>query len=451
VNNFKAFLNKKRWNNFPFRPGNAPFFYGWIILGASVIGVLLGVPGQAIGVTIFTDYLIDSVHINRDQISTAYMFGTIGSSFLLTWAGKQYDKYGARWTATGTSFLLAIVLVMLSQADRMIGFFVPNQTSSFYAGFAVTIMAFLFFLLRFTGQGFLPMVSRNMLMKWFIARRGFANGILSVFVSIGFSLAPLTFYGIIQKTSWRFAWLVMAVVVVAILITCIFIFFRDNPEDLGLIPDGEKHANKEHNVIIKPFKQFTLTEAKRTFSFWLFSLPLAVYTLYNAGSTIHLISIFDTAGQSREKALAVFIPIAIMSVAISFFGGWLSDRIKLKYLLFSLLSGEFIALFSLANLNGGIFCYGFILGHGIAGGIYNVLMAVTWPRFYGRKHLGRISGFVISLVVFSSALGPVVFSFSFSQLGSYRFASIGLAFCVLFLLILSFKGNNPQDKFNNSV
>ena len=116
-------------------------------------------------------------------------------------------------------------------------------------------------------------------------------------------------------------------------------------------------------------------------------------------------------------------------------------------MLYIFLAGELIALFSLGNMNDGIYYYGFIVGHGMANGLYNVLMTVTWPRFYGRKNLGRISGFVMSLIVFFSAIGPFLFSFSFTRFGSYSFASFVLAFFILVLIIFSFKGNNPQDKF----
>jgi MFS family permease len=136
-------------------------------------------------------------------------------------------------------------------------------------------------------------------------------------------------------------------------------------------------------------------------------------------------------------------------VFISLTGGWLCDRIKLKYLLIAGMAGELIALISLGNLNDGFFYYSFIVGHGIIGGLYNVLMTVTWPRFFGQKHLGSISGFVMSLVVFTSALGPVLYSISLTRLGSYRYASLGLAFFMLVMLAFSFKGNNPQDKFEN--
>jgi MFS transporter, OFA family, oxalate/formate antiporter len=440
---------KERWNNIPFSPARIPFFYGWVILLASTVGVLASAPGQTMGVSTFTDYLIENIRINRNQISTAYLIGTVGSSFLLTWAGRQYDKYGSRWTAMAAASILATVLLLLSQSDRLIRVFVKDYESVIYNVVAIGFMIVLFFMLRFSGQGVLTMVSRNMLMKWFIARRGFANGIASVFVALGFSIAPLTFDGLIQATSWRYAWIIMAVAIGVFFMLFAFVLFRDNPEDVGMIPDGEKHGHREHNVTIRPFKQFTLKEARRTLPFWLFTLPLAMYSLYITGFTFHLISIFEGANMDREKALAVFIPISFISVGISFVGGWISDRIRLKYLLFFVLTGELIALTSLANLNDTIFYYGFILGHAMVSGLFNVLMTVTWPRFYGRRNLGSITGFVMSITVFSSALGPLLFSFSYTRLGSYSYAGYFLVALVVVLLSLSNKGNNPQDKFEN--
>ncbi len=439
---------KKRINNFPFRPDKVPFFYGWVILFAATLGVLMSAPGQTTGVSTFTDHLLEHIHINRDQLSIAYMVGTIGSSLVLTYAGKMYDKYGARWVGMFVSIILAVVLVLLSQSDRIIRIFISDSGSGFYVGFAMAVLMLLFFGLRFSGQGVLTMVSRNMLMKWFIAHRGWVNGISSVFVALGFSVAPLSFDMLIQGTSWRAAWLLMAAFIGLFFTVFVFVFFRDNPEDLDMIPDGEKHANRERNVIIKPFKQFTLPEARSTLSFWLFLLPLALYALYITGFSFHLVSIFENAGMGRERALQIFIPVSVISVVVSLTGGYISDRIQLKYLLILILTGQVIALFSLAKLNDGFYYYTYILGNGIVSGIYNILMAVTWPRFYGRENLGRITGFVMSIIVFASALGPIMFSLSKTKLGSYSFVFFGLTAVVAVMLLLSFKAGNPQDKFS---
>jgi len=437
---------KQKLNTLPFNPTKVPFFYGWVVLVVATIGILVSAPGQTMGVSTFTDYLLENIGISRDQISTAYMFGTIASSFILTYAGKVYDRYGARWVGMGTSLLLGIVLVLLSQSDRIIKSFVSGSSPA-YTGVAIVVLILFFFMVRFAGQGVLTMVSRNMLMKWFIARRGLVNGISSVFVSLGFSMAPLTFDMLIEGTSWRYAWLIMAVVIGVIFTVFVFLFFRDNPEDLGMLPDGEKHENKEGNVIIKPFKQFTLGEARRGLTFWLFGIPLAIYALYVTGFTFHLVSLFGEAGITKEKALGIFIPVSFISVSFAFIGGWISDRIKLHYLLYILLFGEVLALFSLANINTGIYYYTFIIGNGIVSGVYNVLMAVTWPRFYGRDNLGKITGFVMALIVFGSALGPVLFSLSYSQSGSYSLGVYVLMVIVMLISVFSFKARNPQNAY----
>ena len=83
-------------------------------------------------------------------------------------------------------------------------------------------------------------------------------------------------------------------------------------------------------------------------------------------------------------------------------------------------------------------------------GLYNVLMAVTWPRFYGRDNLGRITGFVMAIIVFASALGPVLFSISKAELGSYSYTIFGLAVIISVLFFFSFKADNPQDKLESS-
>ncbi len=441
---------KQKLNSFPFNPAKVPFFYGWIILFAATIGILASAPGQTMGISTFTDYLLENIGINRDQLSMAYMFGTIASSFILTYAGKMYDQYGARWIGMGTSVLLGIVLVLLSQSDRIIKAVVSGSSPA-YTGVAIAVLILFFFMVRFAGQGVLTMVSRNMLMKWFIAKRGLINGISSVFVSLGFSIAPLTFDMLIQGTSWRTAWLLMALAIGVFLTSFIFLFFRDNPEDVNMLPDGEKHANKEHDVIIKPFKQFTLKEARTGLTFWLFAIPLCIYALYVTGFTFHLVSLFGEAGINREKALAIFIPSSFISVSFALVGGWISDRIKLQYLLFLMLAGEIVALFSLANINTGIFYYSFIIGNGLTSGLYNVLMTVTWPRFYGRNNLGKITGFVMALVVFGSALGPIIFSISFSQMGRYATGIYVLMIVVVLISALAFKAHNPQDKFEKEA
>ncbi|TWU31203.1 hypothetical protein Poly41_63940 [Novipirellula artificiosorum] len=45
-----------------------------------------------------------------------------------------------------------------------------------------------------------------------------------------------------------------------------------------------------------------------------------------------------------------------------------------------------------------------VLGMGFMQGMFSILSAVTWPRFFGRSHLGAVSGMSTSIVVVGTAI-----------------------------------------------
>lgn len=82
--------------NFPFSPAKFPIFYGWVILVASVLGVITSIPGQTIAVSVFTDHLIAATELSRLDLANAYLMGTLTSGCLLPFGGKLQDRLGAR-------------------------------------------------------------------------------------------------------------------------------------------------------------------------------------------------------------------------------------------------------------------------------------------------------------------------------------------------------------------
>ena len=142
--------------------------------------------------------------------------------------------------------------------------------------------------------------------------------------------------------------------------------------------------------------------------------------------------------------LGIFIPTSIIAVGVQFAGSYASDFIRLKYPLILFVAGLLISSFGLTMLGEQPFAYVMIIaGNGIVWGLYTVLIGVTWPRFYGLKNLGAISGFSLSWTVIGSALGPYMFSLSIEWTGSYDLVGwICLGISVL-LFLFSFKANNP--------
>ena len=422
-----------------------PFFYGYVIIAGGTIGVLLSAPGQTVGISVFTDFLIRDLEISRESLSFAYLVGTMLSSFLLTYAGKFYDKFGARLTNMLAGFFLGLALIYLSFLTQITQYFNLLFNSAYNEILVFILISVGFFFVRFFGQGTLTMASKNMVMKWFEKKRGMASAVMGIAISFGFSYSPKLFDDMIVNFGWQQTWQIIGVFIATVFVFFTYITFRDNPSQFGLVPDGNKFTNKKSkSVIFKPNKDFTLAEARSTFNFWIFNLTLSLQALYITALTFNIVDIFTKADLSREDAILIFLPVSVIAVIFQLIGGYLADFIRLKYLLMVQLSGMLISMFALIFLSGGLPLYLIILGIGIASGLFGVISTVCWPRFYGTKYLGEISGFSMSWVVAGSALGPYLFSLLLEYSGSYSLSGIVMSIICVTLLILSFMIKNKN-------
>ncbi len=428
---------KRNTAHIPFAPKRFPIFYGWPVLIAGTVGVIMSVPGQTMGVSVFTDSLLTALAITRGQLSVAYMFGTLGSALLLPYAGRLYDRFGARISAAFASACLALVLFLLSQSDRVAGCAASALgMGSTTAAFIVILPAFLF--LRFSGQGVLTLSSHNMIAKWFDRRRGTVCGISGVFTALGFSSAPLVLDYAIRSLGWRGAWMAMAAFAGVGFMPMVVVFFRDNPQECGLEPDGCAVPEIMTEAQRKPIPDRTLSQARITAIFWIFSLTFSLSALYTTGLTFHIVSIFETAGMTRTQAVSIFLPASAVAVIIHLLGGWLSDRVALTRLLALMLTGLALSMTGLALLAPGWPVLLIVVGNGLSGGLFSLLSAVAWAKYFGLRHLGAISGFNMSIVVLHSALGPILFSQSLSWTGGYQAAGVLTLLAAFLLLAASF-------------
>jgi OFA family oxalate/formate antiporter-like MFS transporter len=417
-----------------------------MILVAGTIGIIMSLPGQTIGVSIFTESLLRDLEINRNNLSLAYLIGTVGSGLLITRAGKLYDRFGARAVAFVSAAMLGLMLLFLTRVQVVVGFlgnhnWIPPALATFL------FLAFGFWGIRFFGQGLLTMVSRNMVMKWFNKRRGLANGVLGIFSAVGFALAPKIFDQIIQKLDWKGTWLLLGGIVGLGFVVFLLIFYRDNPTDCGCVADGNRIVNRKFKRPPSlPDRDYSLAEAKKTRAFWAFTFGLTLTSLYISGLIFHVVSVFGSAGLDKETALGIFVPVAIIAVTVQFIFGYLSDFVRLKYLLMFFMLGMLTTSVGLSLLGRAEAAYWMIIsGNGIVWGMYTVLIAVTWPRFYGLKNLGAISGLSLSISVIGSALGPYLFSLSYKIGGHYQIMAWVCIALSLILFSMAFQADNPNE------
>jgi OFA family oxalate/formate antiporter-like MFS transporter len=419
--------------DFPFPPGKFPFFYGWAIVAVATLGIVMSVPGQTMGVSVFTDHLIRVTGLTRLELANTYLVGTLASSLFLPRGGVYLDHHGSRTTGIVACIAVALTLCALTQLDRIsTGLSVLVGLDRPVAAAAV-ILTLAFMMLRFSGQGMLTMASRTMMAKWFERRRGLASGISGIFVSGGFAIAPLILQSFIDLGGWRGAWLMLAGLVGIGMSLVILVFFRENPEECGLRMDGDipndPHAVSPTGRFASDALNFTRAEALRTARFWYVTLTLSLQAMVFTGITFHIVDIGVETGIGGREAVKLFIPLALVSTTTGLISGWAADRVPVRALVLLSVGLQTIAYIGAGRLDEWPFLIMMLLGWGGAGGLYATLLNVAIPNFFGRLHLGAISSIQMSCMVAASAMGPAFLAASKTYLGTYE---SGLLWCCAF-------------------
>jgi MFS family permease len=426
-------------------------YYGWVVLLAGTVGIIMSVPGQTMGVSIYTDSLLSSLHLTRVKLSMAYMLGTFGSALLLPFVGRLLDSVGSRVVAVVAAVGLAFWLLFLS-ASPSISHALSSAThlSAEWSGALVAFVGFLG--IRHFGQGELTIASRTMMGRWFERRRGLVLGISGLFVAFGFGVAPLVLNRLILRFGWQRSLTVLAA---GSCITAVFawITFRKSPEACGLVIDGKKsQIAAKDNAEDKQQYSFTAQQAKKTITFWAFNLGMAAQAMLFTAITFHMERIAQLNHMSNAKAFSVFLPVAIVSTSADLLGGVISDWIPLKYLLAVMQLGICIGLLGARSYGT---TQGFLLtalGFGMGNGLFSLLSSAAWPKLFGREHLGAISGVNMSWIVAGSAVGPYLFSLGDSATGDYRMILVGSMILPVGILITSLFANQPlRDKTRPGV
>lgn len=429
-------------------PERFPFFYGWVIVAVSTLGIVGSIPGQTMGVSVFTPRLEAALGLTSSQLSLAYGIGTLTSGLLLVRGGRLIDRFGVRKSMTLSSVCLGASLLLLSVCDRVTGGVrtVLGGVETILIPMLVAIVGF--FLIRFLGQGLMAMISRVMIGKWFHRRRGLAVGTSGVLAAFGFGYAPIFLHDLIQAFGWRGAYWSLAGAVGLGMTLIAIVFYREQPSDHGLYTDGDPAPEPEEpGTTPKPrWRDFTLEEARRNYEFWVFTIGLGAQGMIITAVTFHIISLGAESGLSEDVVVSIFLPISIISVASNLTGGWISDRTKLKYLLCVEMAMLILATVSLSALGE---IWGRVLvtvGFGVSGGLFGNLVGTTWPRFFGLQHLGAISGQNMSIMVLMTAAGPLLFAESLARLGSYTPGIVVAAVLPAAVFLAALPSGNPQDR-----
>ncbi|MEJ2665685.1 MAG: MFS transporter, partial [Deinococcales bacterium] len=248
-----------------------PFFYGWVVLAAGTFGMMMTTPGQTLGVSVFLDRIIADLGVSRSFVSLLYTIGTVTGSFVLPFVGRFIDRRGPR-------VAVIVVAALFALACGYMGL-VRN----------VVMLLLGFVLVRGLGQGSLSLVSQHVVNLWFVRRRGLAVGMMGLGMAVATAVFPMLIEALIGRYGWREAYVLLGLAVAVTILPVGALLFRSRPETFGLAPDGVARLGTPSEA--RRDEEYTLGQARRTRTFWLFVAGNTMVAILTTALIFHHFSI----------------------------------------------------------------------------------------------------------------------------------------------------------------
>src|SRR3989449_3896558 len=202
-----------------------PFYYGWLLVATAFVTMGIGVNART-AFSLFFPPILNEFGWDRGVTAGAFSFGFLVSAAFSPLLGRLVDRRGPRLMVETGVGLVGIGLLLATLGSRPWHLYL---TLGVLVGGGSVCLAY-------TGHAlFLP--------QWFVRRRGLAVSIAFSGVGVGSIVLLPWVQVIIASGGWRHACVVFAIVVLVVLAP-LNLVLRRRPEDLGLLPDGDR--SEEH-------------------------------------------------------------------------------------------------------------------------------------------------------------------------------------------------------------
>ena len=411
-----------------------PFYYGWVVVGASGTAVFARMAPAITTLTVFIYPMSQELGWSRTLISGSVSVGALASIAISPVVGWAIDRYGSRPVLVAG--VLTVGASMISLAWATIPF-------TFYLAYASARVVF---------HTAAPIGASTVVSRWFVRMRGRAIGAIYLFGAIGGVVFTMSAAVMIDNFGVSTAWIFLGVTCLLVALLPNLLLVVERPEGLGLRPDGDP-VNEGRNVERIPgensssyipgalpiSESWTLREATRTASFWILVVMGFATFFVHAGVNVHIAAYLRDEGLSLTNAASVVTASWVVSAVGSIGWGWLMERAPARLLysgMMVLLSAAVIVLL-LADGMAGALAAAALIGLVAAGG--NIIPAVVYADYFGRAALGRIRGMGEIGVLVGQSTGPLLAGIAFDLQGGYTlifsvFAGIAAAsgFLVLY-------------------
>ncbi|HEY4685267.1 MAG TPA: MFS transporter [Dehalococcoidia bacterium] len=411
-------------------------YYGWsIVFGLAAVAMVANAMG-GVNFGLFIRPMREDLGVGDSAFGWAQTARLIGSGVSGWFLGRLLDRHGARLPLAVAGAGTAVVMVglaWLTQGWQMVALF-------FVSGF-------------FGLQGGGSLYNTVTLARWFVRKRGKAMSIAAMGLPVGiFIFSPVTQL-LIDGVGWRTTWLVLAsgggvIFLVALLI------IRRQPQDMGLLPDGDGEDPAEPGSLSADGRQWTAVaehawtrdEAIRSAAFWRLSAAEGLMMLSMSSLSLFRIPFFQEQGVDPQIVAFALSVEAAASLCGGIPAGWAVDRFPPRFA--AALAAALMVLSFLATMAVSADWHVFIamMLFGIAAMAMAVTLGVIWPAYFGSENIGGIRGFSMPFILVLSGLGPPLTGMVRDASGTYMPAWIGGAIAMTICTLLFLTARKPEPR-----
>lgn len=365
--------------------------------------------GQTFFISVFVESFSNDLGMKNQGFSVLYAVATIASSLSLPFLGHVLDKVKLRNFSLVNGLVLASFCLVVSFSQNRIMLLVG------------------LFGLRLTGQGLMALLGSAAIARNFGNERGKALSLSILGLSTGETIMPVLGIFLISLAGWQQAWQIMSLLTILIFVPVVLLIIPS--QNTFHIPP----LKKKDQYIDKSDK--SRKEVLKDKRFYLLVANTILTPFFITGMFIHHNLLADIKGWNMTWIASCFIGYGITKTVSSLMAGPLVDRFSAKKIFpFYLLPMAFGAFLLIVLGNNPMVTLLYLCLMAISVSLMSVASTALWVELYGYTHFGAIKSMVTTVVVFASAIGPLVIG---SFIGIENLWQIGLAACIVLMLAVS--------------
>lgn len=395
------------------------FHYAWVMVGgAAVILAVQAMTFYSFG--IFLRPITLQFKWDRGALSIAMSLMMLVSGIFSIFTGRLSDRYGPRILLTAAGVTVGGGFLLMSRISHL------WQVYVLYGGLIAI------------GNAAIVVPITTTVVRWFVQKRGLALGLTWTGIGAGGVTAPILAQWIINAFDWRWAFVVLGVLNIAVLVPLAQLM-RGSPERMGQRPYGADRPPKHNDT--PAIAGITFRQALRSPQFWLVGAMLFCLVFIGQVMSNHLAPHAADIGISPTIAATFVSVFAATSLLGRNLCGVISDRIGSRR---TMLAGFILILTGMVWL---VFSrdvwmlYAFSLWYGISFGIVVPLQSLMPGELFGLKSLGTITAALMFMGNIGGAIGGPLAGAIFDAARKYDIAfylciaaaAAGLAVAVVLL------------------